>query len=152
MNDARRYRLNAADCMSAANTCHSDHRSLLLSIAGSWYALARQDEATRDLLASWGMAEPGCARTSTTHGNPTHVTTLQGASEGNPDLHPDRIFDARRKHCSATSRRSGLASQSHAREYLVALSNNLGAHGKRDERTQGFSLVTPQNEAAGRYG
>jgi len=57
MNDARRYRLNAADCLSAANTCHSD-RSLLLSIAGSWYALARQDEATRDLLASWGMAEP----------------------------------------------------------------------------------------------
>jgi hypothetical protein len=58
MNDARRYRLNVADCLSAANTCHSDHRSLLLSIAGSWYALARQDEATRDLLASWGMAEP----------------------------------------------------------------------------------------------
>jgi hypothetical protein len=58
MNDARRYRLNAAECLSAANTCHSDHRSLLLSIAGSWYALARQDEATRDLLASWGMAEP----------------------------------------------------------------------------------------------
>jgi hypothetical protein len=58
MNDARRYRLNAADCLSAANTCRSDHRSLLLSIAGSWYALARQDEATRDLLASWGMAEP----------------------------------------------------------------------------------------------
>ena len=58
MNDARRYRLDAVDCMSAANTCHSDHRSLLLSIAGSWYALARQDEATRDLLASWGMAEP----------------------------------------------------------------------------------------------
>jgi hypothetical protein len=57
MNDARRYRSNAADCLSAANTCHSDHRSLLLSIAGSWHALARQDEATRDLLASWGMAE-----------------------------------------------------------------------------------------------
>ena len=85
MNDARRYRLNAAECLSAANTCHSDHRSLLLSIAGSWYALARQDEATRDLLASWGMAEPmtlngldhrpssgppgARARTSTTHGN-----------------------------------------------------------------------------------
>jgi NAD(P)-dependent dehydrogenase (short-subunit alcohol dehydrogenase family) len=58
MNDAPRYRLNAADCLSAGNTCHSDHRSLLLSIAGSWYALARQDEATRDLLASWGVAEP----------------------------------------------------------------------------------------------
>ena len=57
MNDARRYRLDAVDCMSAANTCHSDHRSLLLSIAGSWYALARQDEATRALLASWGMAD-----------------------------------------------------------------------------------------------
>jgi len=30
----------------------------------------------------------------------------------------------------------------------VALSNDLGAHGKRDERTQGLSLVTPQNEKA----
>ena len=58
MHDARRYRLNAADCLSAANICHSDHRNLLLSIAASWHALARQDEATRDLLASWGMAEP----------------------------------------------------------------------------------------------
>jgi len=102
MNDARRYRLNVADCLSAANTCHSDHRSLLLSIAGSWYALARQDEATRDLLASWGMAEPivdlkrtcpppfvwalggACARTSTTLDSPTHVTISQGASKGNP--------------------------------------------------------------------
>jgi hypothetical protein len=58
MNDARRYRLNAADCLTAANTRHSDHSTLLRSIAASWYALACQDETTRDLLASWGMAEP----------------------------------------------------------------------------------------------
>jgi hypothetical protein len=50
VNDARRYRLNAAECPSAAETCHSEHRSLLLSIAASWHALARQDEATRELL------------------------------------------------------------------------------------------------------
>jgi hypothetical protein len=58
MNDPRRYRLNAAECLSAASTCHSDYRSLVLSIATSWLALARQEETTRDLLVSWGMAAP----------------------------------------------------------------------------------------------
>jgi hypothetical protein len=56
MNDPRRYRLNAAECLSAAR--HSDYRSLLLCIATSWLALARQEETTRDLLVSWGVAAP----------------------------------------------------------------------------------------------
>jgi hypothetical protein len=56
MNDPRRYRLNAAECLSAAS--HSDYRSLLLCIATSWLALARQEETTRDLLVSWGVAAP----------------------------------------------------------------------------------------------
>jgi hypothetical protein len=56
MNDPRRYRLNAAECLSAAS--HSDYRSLLFCIATSWLALARQEETTRDLLASWGVAAP----------------------------------------------------------------------------------------------
>jgi hypothetical protein len=58
MDDARRYRLNAAECLSVATKCHSDYRSLLLSISAAWHALALQDEVTRDLLASWGMAAP----------------------------------------------------------------------------------------------
>jgi hypothetical protein len=56
MNDPRRYRLNAAECLSAAS--HSDYRSLLLCIATSWLALARQEEKTRDLLVSWSVAAP----------------------------------------------------------------------------------------------
>jgi hypothetical protein len=56
MNDPRRYRLNAAECLSAASRCHPDYRDLLLSVAASWLALARQEETTRDLLVSWGMA------------------------------------------------------------------------------------------------
>ena len=56
MNDPRRYRLNAAECLSAASTSHSDYRGLLFCIATSWLALARQEETTRDLLVSWGMA------------------------------------------------------------------------------------------------
>jgi hypothetical protein len=56
MNDPRRYRLNAAECLSVAS--HSDYRSLLLCIATSWLALARQEETTRDLLVSWGVATP----------------------------------------------------------------------------------------------
>jgi hypothetical protein len=57
MDDARRYRLNAAECLSAATRCH-EQRGLLLSISAGWYALARQDEAVRGLLESWGIAAP----------------------------------------------------------------------------------------------
>jgi hypothetical protein len=58
MYDDRRYRLNAAECLSAASGCDSDHRSLLLSISAGWHALARHDEAMRNLLASWGIEAP----------------------------------------------------------------------------------------------
>jgi hypothetical protein len=58
MRNSRRYRLNAAECLSAATTCQGDYRSLLVSIAGSWQALARQEEAMEKLLVSWGIAEP----------------------------------------------------------------------------------------------
>ena len=44
MNDRRRYRLNAAECLSVASTSHSDYRSLLLCIATSWLALAREED------------------------------------------------------------------------------------------------------------
>ncbi len=58
MNDPRRYRLNTAECLSAASTCHSDYRSLLLCIATGWLALARQEETTRDPFVSWDVAAP----------------------------------------------------------------------------------------------
>jgi hypothetical protein len=55
MHDAPRYRLNAAECLIAANACHGDYRGLLVSIAASWRALARYDEAM-EVLASWVAA------------------------------------------------------------------------------------------------
>jgi hypothetical protein len=56
MNDARRYRVNAVECLSAAKTCGSLYRGLTLDIATSWLALARQAEAEDELVASWGNA------------------------------------------------------------------------------------------------
>jgi hypothetical protein len=56
MNDARRYRVNAAECLSAAETCGPTYRRLTLGIATSWLALARQAEAEDELVASWGKA------------------------------------------------------------------------------------------------
>jgi hypothetical protein len=56
MNDARRYRVNAAECLSAAETCGLHYRGLTLDIATSWLALARQAEAEDELVASWGKA------------------------------------------------------------------------------------------------
>jgi hypothetical protein len=62
MDNARRYRLNAAECLSAAGRCDSDHRSLLFSVSAGWHALARHDEAMGDLLASWGLAWPAASK------------------------------------------------------------------------------------------
>jgi hypothetical protein len=53
MNDRRRYRLNVAECLSAASTCHPHYRGHLLCIAACWLALARQEETIRDLFMSW---------------------------------------------------------------------------------------------------
>jgi hypothetical protein len=56
MNDARRYRLNAAECLSASETCGPRYRGLTLDIATSWLALARQAEAEDELVAGWDKA------------------------------------------------------------------------------------------------
>jgi hypothetical protein len=57
MHDARRYRVNAAECVLAAQEARLPYyRKLRLSMAASWLSLARQDED--NLLASWEEAEP----------------------------------------------------------------------------------------------
>jgi hypothetical protein len=50
--------MNAAECLLAATTCQGDYRGLLVSIAASWHALARHDEAIEKLLVSWEATEP----------------------------------------------------------------------------------------------
>jgi hypothetical protein len=50
MQDSRRYRDSAAECLLAAQeACQPYYRKL----AVSWLSLARQDEATDNLFASW---------------------------------------------------------------------------------------------------
>jgi hypothetical protein len=56
MNDAQRYRMNAVECLSAAERCEPAYRGLTLAIAESWLALARQHEAMDELLAIWSEA------------------------------------------------------------------------------------------------
>jgi hypothetical protein len=59
MHDSPSYRDSAAKCLSAAQqACEPYYRSLHLSMAVSWLSLARRDEATDNLLASWDTAEP----------------------------------------------------------------------------------------------
>jgi hypothetical protein len=57
MNDARRFRMNAAECLLAAKTCEQPYRGLTLVIATSWHALARQTEAEDELIATWSTAD-----------------------------------------------------------------------------------------------
>jgi hypothetical protein len=56
MNDAQRYRLNAAECLSAAERCELPYRGLTLAVAEAWLSLARQQEAMDELLAIWSEA------------------------------------------------------------------------------------------------
>jgi hypothetical protein len=56
MNDAQRYRMNAADCLSAAERCGPAYRELTVSIAQTWLALARHQDAMDGLLAGWSEA------------------------------------------------------------------------------------------------
>ena len=57
MNDARRFRMNAAECLLAVKTCEPPYRGLILAVSTSWHALARQDEAMDELIASWGKTD-----------------------------------------------------------------------------------------------
>jgi hypothetical protein len=52
MTDAQRYRMNAAECLSAAERCQPSYRRLTLAIASTWLLLARQQETTDELLAN----------------------------------------------------------------------------------------------------
>jgi hypothetical protein len=59
MNDSKRYRSNAANCLMAAkDVCPPSNRGIHLSMAVSWLSLARQDEAMDDLLAIWEASKP----------------------------------------------------------------------------------------------
>jgi len=62
MNDAPRYRLNAAERLLAGRTCQPEYRRLFSTIAASWYALAVQDETMDKLLVEW--VGPGPAQKS----------------------------------------------------------------------------------------
>jgi hypothetical protein len=57
MNDARRYRWNAVECLWAAKNCDPHYRNLTTAIAASWHALARQAEATDELIESWNKED-----------------------------------------------------------------------------------------------
>jgi hypothetical protein len=57
MNDAQRYRMNAAECLSAAERCGPAYRDLTVSIAETWLALARHQDAIDEVLATWGTVQ-----------------------------------------------------------------------------------------------
>jgi hypothetical protein len=56
MNDAQPYRMNAAECLSAAERCGPAYRDLTVSIAETWLALVRHEDAMDELLATWNKA------------------------------------------------------------------------------------------------
>jgi hypothetical protein len=59
VNDAQRYRKNAAQCLSAAERCRPAYRRLAFTIAAYWLALARQQKVVDELLANCSEARIG---------------------------------------------------------------------------------------------
>jgi hypothetical protein len=59
MNDVQRYRVNAEECLSAAERCEQPYRRPALAIAEAWLSLARQQEGMDGLLAIWTEAHSG---------------------------------------------------------------------------------------------
>ena len=58
MNDAQRYRMNAAQCLTAAEQRETPHRRrLAFTIAAYWLALARQQKVVDELLANCSEAK-----------------------------------------------------------------------------------------------
>jgi hypothetical protein len=55
MNDARRYRVNAADCLLAAKSCQSGYRAIILSVSACWHSLAIEEEAI-DVLRTFAAS------------------------------------------------------------------------------------------------
>jgi hypothetical protein len=49
-------RMNAAECLSAAERCEPTYRDLTLAVAEAWLSLARQQQAIDELLGIWGTA------------------------------------------------------------------------------------------------
>jgi hypothetical protein len=56
MNDAQRYRMNAAECILAGARCGPGYRDLTFALAEAWLSLARQQEAMDGLLVIWSNA------------------------------------------------------------------------------------------------
>jgi hypothetical protein len=57
MSEAQRYRMNAAECLSAVERCGPAYRVITLAIAATWLALARHQEAIDELLATWSTVQ-----------------------------------------------------------------------------------------------
>jgi hypothetical protein len=51
MNDAQHYRMNAAECLSAAERSKPPYRRLTFAVATSWLLLERQQKALDELVA-----------------------------------------------------------------------------------------------------
>jgi hypothetical protein len=62
MKDARRYRMNAVECLSAAGRCEPAYRGLTLAIAEAWLSLACQQESIVEVLVIWTEARSGEVR------------------------------------------------------------------------------------------
>ena len=73
LNDAQRYRMNAAECLSSAERRQSPYRRLAFTTAAHWLLLGLQQEAVDGLLETEiASAAPGCA--APTFSNARHDT------------------------------------------------------------------------------
>jgi hypothetical protein len=76
MSDARRYRMNAAECILAGERCGPAYRDLTFAIAESWLSLARQQEAMDELPVIWSNAGSAMLTVSSPHSSILSTFTI----------------------------------------------------------------------------
>jgi hypothetical protein len=76
VNDAHRYRMNAAECILAGERCGPAYRDLTFAIAESWLSLARQQEAMDELLVIWSNAGSAASTASNRQQYPPDLQRL----------------------------------------------------------------------------
>jgi hypothetical protein len=73
MDDVRRYRMNAAECFSAAQRYEPAYRGLTLAIAATWTSLARRQKTMDKFLAIWSKAAAGADTSRQRFRYPPHL-------------------------------------------------------------------------------
>jgi len=90
MDDAQRYRTNAAECILVGERCGPAYRDLTFALAESWLSLTAQQEAMDELLTIWNKA--GSATSTASSRQPFHARSSAAPTRQSRSLSGYRAY------------------------------------------------------------